>query len=69
MEGTKSRLQNFDRCFTCMFRDFCKSIKSKISKILNSEENQIEKSLIMAKSNDKTHKKRMDNNCHIPDLV
>ena len=23
----------------------------------------------MAKSNDKTHKKRMDKNCHIPDLV
>ena len=23
----------------------------------------------MAKSNDKTHKKRIDNNCHIPDLV
>ena len=23
----------------------------------------------MAKSNDKTHLKRMDNNCHIPDLV
>ena len=23
----------------------------------------------MAKLNDKTHKKRMDNNCHIPDLV
>ena len=23
----------------------------------------------MAKSNDKTHKKWMDNNCHIPDLV
>ena len=22
----------------------------------------------MAKSNDKTHKKRMDKNCHIPDL-
>ena len=23
----------------------------------------------MAKSNDKTHRKRMDKNCHIPDLV
>ena len=23
----------------------------------------------MAKSNDKTHQKRMDKNCHIPDLV
>ena len=23
----------------------------------------------MATSNDKTHKKRIDNNCHIPDLV
>ena len=23
----------------------------------------------MAKSNDKTHQKRMDNNCRIPDLV
>ena len=23
----------------------------------------------MAKSNNKTHKKRMDKNCHIPDLV
>ena len=23
----------------------------------------------MAKSNDKTHKKRVDNNCHIPDLL
>ena len=23
----------------------------------------------MTKSNDKTHQKRMDKNCHIPDLV
>ena len=37
--------------------------------MLNSEGNKIGKSLIMAKSNDKIHQKRMKNNCHIPDLV
>ena len=42
-------------------------IKSKITKILNSEENSNRKvPSQMAKSNDKTH---LDNNCHIPDLV
>ena len=45
------------------------SVYSKITKILNSDENQIEMSLTMAKSNDKTHQKWMNNNCHIPDLV
>ena len=43
-------------------------VKSKITKIQNSEENQIGKFLIMAKSNDKTHPKRMNIKCHIPDF-
>ena len=42
--------------------------KSKITKRLNSEENQTVPNHI-TKPNDKTHKKRMDKNCHVPDLV
>ena len=42
----------------------------KITKIQNSEENSNQKvPNQMTKSNNKTHQKRMDNNCHIPDLV
>ena len=44
-------------------------IKSKITKILNSEENSIWKSLITCQNQMTKHIKRMDNNCHIPDLV
>ena len=41
-------------------------IKSKITNILNSEEKSTRKvPNHMAKSNDKTHKKRMGKNCHI----
>ena len=44
--------------------------KSKITKILNSEENQFGKSIITWQNQkNKTHQKRMDKNCHIPDLV
>ena len=46
-----------------------KLLKSKITKILNSEENSKRKvSNQMVKSNDK-HIKQIDNHCHIPDLV
>ena len=38
--------------------------KSKITKILNSEENLIGKSIITLQN-----KKRMDKSCHIPDLI
>ena len=44
--------------------------KSKITKILNYEKNSNRKVRTqIAKSNDKTHQKRIDNNCHTPDLV
>ena len=46
------------------------SVKSKITKILNLEENLIGKSIITWQNQiTKTHKKRMDKNCHIPNLV
>ena len=41
--------------------------KSKMTKILNSEENSIGKSLITWQNQMTKHIKRMDNNCHIPD--
>ena len=44
-------------------------IKSKITKILNSEENSIGNSLITWQNQMTKHIKRMDNKCHIPDLV
>ena len=43
-----------------------KTIKSKITKILNFEENS---KLIKWQIQRLKHTKRMDNNCHIPDLV
>ena len=45
------------------------SIKSKITKILNSEENSFGKSLITWQNQMTKHIKRLDNNCHIPELV
>ena len=44
-------------------------IKSKITKILNSEENSIGKSLITWQNQRIKRIKRMDNNCLIPGLV
>ena len=43
--------------------------KRKITKILNSEENSIGKSLITWQNQMTKHIKRTDNNCYIPDLV
>ena len=46
------------------------NLKGNVTKILNSRGKSNRKvHYHMAKSNDKTHRKRMDNNCHIPDLV
>ena len=43
--------------------------KSRITKILNPEENSIVKSLIKWQNQMTKHIKRMHNNCHISDLV
>ena len=44
-------------------------LKSKITKILNSEENSKRKVLIKWQNQMIKHIKQMDNNCNIPDLV
>ena len=44
------------------------AVKSQITKILNSEEIQKGKSLIKWHNQKLKQIKRMDNNCHIPDL-
>ena len=43
--------------------------KSKITKILNPEENSQQKVPYQMANKTLKHIKRMDNNCHIPDLV
>ena len=45
------------------------TVKSKITKILNSEENSKRKFLIKWQNQKLKHIKQMDNNCHIPDLI
>ena len=49
--------------------DKYKYIKSKITKILNSEEYLIGKFLITLQNHITKHTKRMDNDCHNPDFV
>ena len=44
-------------------------LKSKITKILNLEENQIGKSIITWQNQMTKHIKQMVKNCHFPDLV
>ena len=46
-----------------------KLVKSKTTKILNSEENSKKKSLIKLQNQKLKYVKRIDSNCHIPDLV
>ena len=44
-----------------------KEVKSQNTELRGKSNQKVH--IHMAKSNDKTHQKRMDNNCHIPDLV
>ena len=57
-------------CYLFLLLKLVVMLKSKITKILNLEENQFGKSIITWQSQKtKRIKKRMDKNPHIPDLV